>query len=104
MTKSKYTHEELKKIALSDPKTKQVYDELEDEFSLFKEMLRARLKAGKTQEQVAKTLHTTTSAISRLENSGGKNHHSPSIATLRKYANALGYSLKVKFIPIKLAM
>ena len=39
MTKSKYTHEELKKIALSDPKTKQVYDELEDEFSLFKDRI-----------------------------------------------------------------
>jgi transcriptional regulator with XRE-family HTH domain len=96
---TKYTHEELKQLILSNPDTKNGYDELEEEFALFGEMLKARLNAGKTQEDIARSLHTTTSAISRLENSGGKQHHSPTIATLRKYAQALGCELRVQFIP-----
>ena len=86
---------------LSDPEVKEAYEELNDEFELFREMLRIRLASGKTQEDLANTLHTTTSAISRLENSGGKKHHSPSLATLRKYAKALGYRLKIQFISEK---
>ena len=96
---TKYTHEELKKLMLSNSETKQGYDELEKEFTLFGEMLRARLNAGKTQEDIARFLHTTTSAISRLENSGVKKRHSPTIATLSKYAEALGCDLKVQFVP-----
>jgi|SRR6185437_717549 len=98
---AKYTHEELKQKILSDPKIKKGYDELEEEFALFGEMLKARLKAGKTQEDIAKNLHTTTSAISRLENSGGKKRHSPTIETLRKYARALDCSLRIQFVPHK---
>jgi len=99
---AKYTHEELKQIMLSNPETKKGYDDLEEEFALFGEMLKARLKAGKTQDEIAKKLHTTTSAISRLENSGGKNRHSPTMATLRKYAKALGCDLRVQFVPHKI--
>jgi DNA-binding XRE family transcriptional regulator len=96
---AKYTHAELKQKILSDPETKKGYDALEEEFALFGEMLKARLKAGKTQEEIAKNLHTTTSAISRLENSGGKKRHSPTIETLRKYARALNCSLRIEFVP-----
>ena len=98
--KPKYTHEELVKKMLEDPETKQEYDKLELEFKLFKEMLKARLKAGKTQEDIAKAMHTTKAAISRLEHAGGKNLHSPSIATLRKYAEAVNCNLEIKFSPV----
>lgn len=100
MKKVKYTHEELKAIALSDPEVKKEYDNLNDEFKLFREILRARLASGKTQDDVAKSLHTTKSAISRLEHGGGKKSHSPSIATLRKYAKAVGCILEIKFLPM----
>ena len=85
-------------MMLSDAEIKQAYENLEPEFSL----LKARLKAGKTQEEVAELMHTTKSVISRLENGGGKNKHSPSIDTLRRYANAIGYNISIKFIPNKL--
>ncbi len=98
---AKYTHDELKQIMLSDPITKNGYDELEEEFALFNKMLKARISAGKTQEDVAKSLNTTTSVISRLENSGGKKCHSPTLQTLRKYAKALNCDLKIQFIPHK---
>ena len=48
MAKAKYTHEEMIDIMLADSGTKKAYDDLEPEFAL----LSARLKAGKTQEEV----------------------------------------------------
>ena len=101
MAKPKYTHEELKALVLSDPDNKKGYDDLEYEFALFGAMLKARLKAGKTQSDIAKELHTTTSAVSRLENAGGKNRYSPTIATLSKYAKALNCDLRIQFVPHK---
>jgi len=38
----------------------------------------------------------TQSAIARLESAASK--HSPSIATLRRYAKALGYKLEVRLV------
>lgn len=92
------THDAVKAKMLADPNVRKEYEALNDEFELFREMLRIRLKTGKTQKDLAKTLNTTTSAISRLENSGGRKRHSPSLATLRNYAKALGYNVKIQFI------
>jgi transcriptional regulator with XRE-family HTH domain len=97
----RYTHEEIVEKLLSDPENKKEYEALEEEFYLFGEMLKARLNAGKTQDDVAEALHTTKSAVSRLENSGGKKRHSPTIETLRKYAKALNCQLRVQFVPLK---
>jgi transcriptional regulator with XRE-family HTH domain len=47
-------------------------------------------------EAVARKIGTTKSAISRLE---GGSQHSPSIATLRKYAEAVGCDLVIKLEP-----
>jgi DNA-binding XRE family transcriptional regulator len=86
---------------LSGPEVKKGYDELEEEFALFEEILKARLRAGKMQEWVAKTLHTTSLAISKLENSGGRKHYSSTIETLRKYAKAIECNLQITFVPSK---
>lgn len=94
----RYTHDKLIEKLLSDPENIKEYEKLDEEFSLFEEMLKARLKAGKTQEEVAQALNTNKSAISRLERSGGSKSHSPTIATLRKYAKALNCDLKIQFI------
>ncbi|HET8940706.1 MAG TPA: helix-turn-helix transcriptional regulator [Rudaea sp.] len=40
---------------------------------------------------------TTKSAISRLESAGKK--HAPSVATLQRYAQAVGCDLQVKLVP-----
>lgn len=98
---SRNTHEKLKKIALKRPGVKKEYDALEDEFSLLEEMLKARLKAGKTQEAVAKIMKTTTSVVGRLETGGGKRKHSPTIETLRNYARAVNCDIKIKFVQHK---
>ena len=101
MKNAKYTHEELRSIALSNSEVKKEYDDLNDEFQLFREALKARFASGKTQDDVAKELHTTKSVISRLEHGGGRSSHSPSVSTLRKYAKAVGCRLEIKFLPVK---
>jgi len=73
-----------------------VYEELESEYSLVHEMLSARTRAGLTQEAVADRMGTTKSAVSRLESAG---KHAPSVASLKKYADAVGCKLKIEFIP-----
>ncbi|NJN38505.1 MAG: helix-turn-helix transcriptional regulator, partial [Acaryochloridaceae cyanobacterium CSU_3_4] len=60
------------------------------------QMLAARSRAGLTQEVVARRMGTTKSAVSRLESAG---QHSPSIASLKKYAAAVGCTLKIELIP-----
>ena len=53
---TKKTHEQLVKLALRKPGVKKAYDAMEEEFKLLGEMLKARLKAGKTQDAVAKIM------------------------------------------------
>jgi transcriptional regulator with XRE-family HTH domain len=75
---------------------REAYDALGEEFAFLDEVLRARTEAGLSQAQVAERVGTTQSAIARLES--GARKHSPSIATLQKYAKALGYRVEVKFV------
>jgi ribosome-binding protein aMBF1 (putative translation factor) len=98
---TKNTHRKLVNKALSHKAVREAYEELASEFEILKEMIRAREKAGKTQEDVAKAMKTSTSVIGRLESSGGKNHHSPTLQTLRKYAQAIGCDLKIKLVQHK---
>ncbi len=93
------THEQLKRQALSDPAVRAEYDALEAEFALLEEMIKARYLANKTQADVAKAMKTTTSVVGRLETAGGKCLHSPSMATLRRYAQAVDCELNIKFVP-----
>jgi transcriptional regulator with XRE-family HTH domain len=90
------THKELKERALERADVKAEYDRLEEEFTLLDEFLKARAAAGVTQAEVAARIGTTQSAIARLESGRGK--HSPSLATLRKYARALGCHLELKLV------
>jgi hypothetical protein len=91
--------EAFKKLSLADKEAQQAYDDLEDEFLLIEEMLRARKHAEKNQKDVAKLMKTTSSAISRLESLEGQRKHAPTLDTLRKYAAAVGCYLSIKFIP-----
>jgi transcriptional regulator with XRE-family HTH domain len=94
-------HAELKAKALSDPEMLAAYNELEAEFSLLRQMLRARQKAGLSQAQVADKMGTKAPAITRLESSLNNGRHSPSLVTLRRYAKAVGCELEVKLVESK---
>ena len=91
-------HAELKRQALADPEVQAAYQGLETEFDLLRQMLRARSKAGLTQAEVASLMGTKAPAVTRLEASLSSGKHSPSLATLRRYANAVGCELRVKLV------
>jgi ribosome-binding protein aMBF1 (putative translation factor) len=92
------THFELKEKALKKKNVKLEYDALEPEFSLLRELLHARQKAGLSQADIAEIMGTKAPAITRLESSLTNGKHSPSIATLKKYAEALGCHLQIKLV------
>lgn len=77
----------------------EAYESLELEYQIASQMLKARSRAGLTQDAVAERMGTTKSAISRLESAGKK--HAPSITTLQRYARAVGCDLQVKLVPQK---
>ena len=74
------------------------YEALELEYHVINQLLKARTRAGLTQDAVAEIMGTTKSAVSRLEGAG---KHTPSLNTLRRYARAVGCELQVKLIPQK---
>ena len=86
----------FKTRALARPDVKKAYDDVADEFAFLDEVLKARAEAGLTQAEVAARIGTTQSAIARLESA--EPQHSPSIATLQKYANALGYKVQIRLV------
>ncbi len=85
-----------KEKVLKDPVLKAEYDRLQPEYAVIKAILEARIKKGVTQKEIAKKLGTKQSAIARLE-SGRAN---PSVAFLKKLAQALNSHLQIKFIPV----
>jgi len=88
----------FKKKILAKPGVKKAYVALEEEYAALNAMLYARLAAGLTQADVAKRMGTTVSAVSRLEASLRSEKHSPSYATLKKYAQACGKKLLVQMV------
>jgi DNA-binding XRE family transcriptional regulator len=93
------THKRLVKKMLANPAVRAEYDAQAEEYALLDELLRARRRAGLTQAEVAARMGTKTPAVARLEGGGGSRKHSPSVATLRKYARAVGCRLKIRLEP-----
>ncbi len=92
------SHSQLKEKALKKQSVRKEYEALEPEFNLLREMLKARNDAGLSQADVAERMGTKPPAITRLESSLTSGRHSPSIATLKKYAEAVGCHLEIKFV------
>jgi ribosome-binding protein aMBF1 (putative translation factor) len=84
----------IKKRKPIDPDFARGYEEGFEEFRIGLILRQAREKSGLTQEELAKKIKTTKSAISRIEN------HSEDIklSTLMKVAKALGKNLSVKLM------
>lgn len=78
----------------------EAYDALALEYQVAGQMLKARARAGLTQDAVAQRMGTTKSAVSRLESA---HKHAPSMATLKRYALAVECELQVRFVPQKVA-
>lgn len=91
------THKQLVEKLLQRPGVRAEVDRIErEEAALLDSLLRARQTAGLSQAQMAEKMGTHAPAIARLERSLATGKHSPSIATLRKYAKACGKNLIIK--------
>ena len=99
-TKSKtLSHEHVVEEMIKKPAVKLALDELNrTEFAILDEILAARKAAGLTQAQIAKRMGTQTPAIARLERALATGKHSPSLNTLKRYAQALGKRVEVRLV------
>ncbi|MBN9347734.1 MAG: helix-turn-helix domain-containing protein [Devosia sp.] len=85
----------LKAKLLKNPEVRREYEAADAEYAIIEALIRARTSAKLSQSEVAKRLGTTQSAIARLE--GG--NVSPSLSTLRRYAEATGSRLQIDIVP-----
>ena len=92
----KHTKADTERLLSSDPKLRAAYDVIEDEFKALDTLLAARHKAGLSQAEVARRMGMKSSSLARIETSLGNHKHSPSLGTLRKYAEACGKKLIIK--------
>jgi len=86
--------EELKARLLANPEVKKEYDALAPEFEFSAELLRARLRAGISQAELAERMGTSQSAIARLESG----RTLPSAKTLIRFAEATGSKIKLQLL------
>lgn len=82
----------------ADPDFRAAYDALEDEFAALDALLKARKEAGLTQADVAARMGVSQPVLARIESSLGSRKHSPSLATLRRYAEACGKRLVIQMV------
>lgn len=78
-----------------DQELKQEYDALEPEFDIIQAMIDARKERQLTQKELSRLSGITQSDISKIEN-GTRN---PSLALLKRLANAMDCKLKIYFEP-----
>jgi DNA-binding XRE family transcriptional regulator len=91
----RHSHKEFLARAATRKGFVEAYEALALEYQVADQMLQARSRAGLTQDAVAERMGTTKSAISRLESAG---KHAPSLATLKRYAQAVGCELQIKLV------
>ena len=84
------THKEK---LLKDQRVKNEYEKLGPEFQLAQSLIRARMKKGWTQAELARRVGMQQPNIARLE---GGNYDRVSLPTLKKVARALGTEIEIK--------
>ena len=84
--------EEIKARLLANPKVKAEYESLAPEFEISAELVRARVRAGLSQAELATRMGTSQSTIARLESG----QTLPSTKTLLRYAQATGSKFQVR--------
>jgi len=84
---------DFKKKALQNKEVRKEYDALKPLFAIKKQLVVSRIAKGFTQDEIAKKIGTSKSNISRLESLN--NNYMPNLATLMRYAEALGMKLDV---------
>ena len=86
---------ELKTRLMTSPDFADAYAKADADYAVIEALIQARTNASLSQAELAARLGTTQSAIARLESG----RVSPSLSTLRRFAEATGTQLKVSLIP-----
>ena len=88
---------ELTNELMQDPEFKKEYDALQPEMDITRAILNARINAGMTQVELSEKSGIRQADICRLE----KGTRNPSIALLKRLAEALDSTLRIEFVPKK---
>ena len=82
---------------MTDPEFRKGFEEHKQELVAMAKIRKLRTEAGLSQADVAKIMGTSQPAVARLEN---KLAHGelPSMSSLKRYAQAIGKRLDVRFI------
>ena len=87
--------QDLMRELMRDDEFRDEYDALQPQMDITRAILDARLRSGLTQSELSERSGISQADISRLEN-GTRN---PSVALLRRLADAMGATLKIEFVP-----
>ena len=82
---------DLDAILDSNPEIREIFDAEQKEFEFRLKLARARKERDLTQNNIVEVSGLTQQAISRIEK--GTSDRSPTLKTLLKYVDALGYEL-----------
>jgi ribosome-binding protein aMBF1 (putative translation factor) len=85
-------YEVFKARMLANPEVKREYDALGPAFEIAAELLRARMRTGLSQAELAARMGTSQSAIARLESG----ETLPSTKTLLRFAEATGSKIQLR--------
>jgi len=91
MTMTKKTmipYDEAAKEWRKKPGYQRAFDALTPEYALYEALLKAMKESDLTQKEIAKRMHTSEAAVSRLFDSEKK--HAPNWSTIMKFAHAIG--------------
>ncbi|WP_026520297.1 helix-turn-helix domain-containing protein [Butyrivibrio sp. FCS006] len=90
--------QELTNELMQDPDFKKEYEALQPEMNITRAILDARIRAGMTQMELAEKSGISQADICRLE----KGTRNPSIALLKRLAEAMDSTLRIEFVPKKI--
>ena len=76
-----------------DPEFRAEFEALGPEFELARKLIKARVRAGMSQSEVAIRMGTSQPTVARLESG-----HKPSLKTLERYADAVGMKLEINLV------
>jgi len=89
--------QELTDELMQNPDFKKEYEALQPEMDITRAILDARIRAGMTQMELAEKSGISQADICRLE----KGTRNPSIALLKRLAEAMDSTLRIEFVPRK---
>lgn len=92
-------HKEMVEQWMNDPEIRAEVERLErEEMPLLDAVLAARHEAQLTQADIAERMGTSVPAVSRLEKALATGKPSPSLQTLKRYAEAIGKRIEIRFV------